>query len=124
MLHDDAVNQAAFLAKYGGMAWCDPDNDNCVYTASSEEMMFSRTCGSRGYCVMGLKDAYDPDDIATADEWDAWVINDDLFGQIEDYYRNNPQDHIEIIAKVVASKPQAKAPGNHNEEDDSDSDRS
>jgi hypothetical protein len=73
---------------------------------------------------MGLKDAYDPDDIATADEWDAWVINDDLFGQIEDYYRNNPQDHIEIIAKVVASKPQAKAPGNLSKEDDSDSDRS
>lgn len=94
----DPLNEAKLLQKYGGLVWYDPDTKN-VFTASTEEMQFSKVRGyPRGYCVFGLTEDYDPKN-PNDDHWEPWVLNDCLHGLIASYYETNPSPDYIVLKK-------------------------
>ena len=98
---NDPVNLNAFLAKYGGICWYDPD-DKCNFIAHSNKMHFNSVRKDKGYCVIGLKDGYDTEDEQAwkcREYWEPWHLNDDLYECIVEYYDKNPQPNLRIVKR-------------------------
>jgi hypothetical protein len=84
----DVVVQNKFLKKYGGLRFFDADQ-GLVVTISSTEMFFNAMRGkNRGWVVYGLKPSYNKE-YDDPKDYDTWVINHHLFGNIFEYYQKN-----------------------------------
>jgi hypothetical protein len=108
----DPVHEAQFLLKYGGLVWFDPDLKK-KFMASSERMHWSAMRGTRGYCLLGLLDTYDPS-VPDEKDWEPWVLDPEvLHCLIVEYYEKNPSPNI-----VVVVQKEANADDDNTEEDD------
>ena len=95
----DPVNAAKLLQKYGGLMWFDPDTKK-TFMASREVMYWSPMRGSKGYCVKGLLDLYDPTD-PSDDNWEPWVLDPELLHcSIVQYYEKNPDRNLTIVTEL------------------------
>lgn len=99
--NNDVVVEAKLLRKYRDLQWYDPDQD-VNFVVCSRRMHFSKTKGSRGWCVKALESSYDYNN-ERDDDWEPWELSKDLYGQIEKYYRKNPDPAIVIVLKPVGS---------------------
>ena len=102
LTHNDPVTHEKFLTKYGGLRWYDPD-DGIYYTADALKMEFLKTKKDRGFAVVGLKDSYDLEDVREED-YDVWVLCDDLYSQIVEFYEDNPDDNIVMVLPVPVTE--------------------
>jgi hypothetical protein len=71
--------------------------------------------GDKGYCVRALGPDYsdtNPDDENTVEPW---AMTSDLYDNIAEYYRKNPDPSIQIVEK--------KADDNENDDSDSDDEK-
>jgi hypothetical protein len=95
----DPVNEAKLLEKYGGLVWHDPDYDK-IFMACRENMHWSVVRGSRGYCVKGLMDSYNPDEPEDDEHWEPWGLDSDCFyDSIIDYNKKNPSVNISVVVR-------------------------
>ena len=98
-LKEDVVVRNRFLKKYGNICWLDCDGGNIVLRADDRDMHFSNVRGKdRGYNVIALTTKYDPENPDPA-ETEPWMINHQLFGQIYEYYKANPDPSIFVCTK-------------------------
>jgi hypothetical protein len=94
----DPVNEARLLEKYGGLMWLDPDLQK-RFTASRERMHWSPMRGTRGYCLQGLMDTYDPC-APTEKDTEPWVLDPELLHcLIKEYYDKFPSADIVVVQK-------------------------
>ncbi len=42
-------------------------------------------------CVYGVKESWREGDADDDDTWEPWALNDDLYQQIAEYYKKNPE---------------------------------
>jgi hypothetical protein len=92
--------------------WFDPDLKK-KFMASSERMHWSAMRGTRGYCLLGLLDTYDPS-VPDEKDWEPWVLDPEvLHCLIVEYYEKNPSPNI-----VVVVQKEANADDDNTEEDD------
>lgn len=98
----DVVHEAQLLKKYEGLAWHDPDTD-MMFTADASKMTWSkRTRGNpSGYCVVGLREDYDPTDPGNDDTWEPWALEDGcpVHELIVKYYKLHPQEGLQVLTK-------------------------
>jgi hypothetical protein len=87
----DVVNEAKLLKKYGGLSWYDPDNGNKLLYASKTSLHWTRYTKKNGggYCVKAHGPEYKRNEDGEEDDTEPWCINEDLIGQIEEYYKTN-----------------------------------
>lgn len=55
--------------------------------------------GAKGYYVIGAKDGYDLNknaDEQDEDVWDYWETNEEFYGQVVEYYKQNPDPCIDV----------------------------
>jgi len=96
MVKQDPVNEAKFLEKYGGLVWFDPDLGK-TFMASTERMHWCSIRGTRGYCLLGLLDTYNPTDPKEEDS-EPWVLDPEvLHCLIVEYYEKNPSPQIVVV---------------------------
>jgi hypothetical protein len=83
------------LKKYGGMLWKDPDNDDRLLQADSNDMVFNDVRGpNRGWHVQALFLDSDGEE-----ETETWECNHQLFGLIHEHYQENRDPTIFIETK-------------------------
>jgi hypothetical protein len=110
---NDPVAEAKLLKKYGGIALWDFDHDR-VITISAKTMTWnkSRKADERGWQVKGMQEEYDEENDINDEQghlWDPWVINNDLFLCIVEYYERNPSTQIKIVKQDMAAAAAAAA---------------
>jgi hypothetical protein len=86
------VNEKRLLKKYGGIEGSDGnDVKRFRFTISKERLKWAQH--SQSYCVVGLGDDYDPDNVNT---YESFYINDDLHGLIFEHYRKWPDPEVKL----------------------------
>jgi hypothetical protein len=75
-----------------------------MFTVDSSKMEWSKkTLGNRsGYCVVCLREDYDPTTIPeTDDTWEPWALEDGchIHELIVQYYKLHPQEGLQVLTK-------------------------
>lgn len=115
----DPVNEAKLLMKYGGLVWKDPDT-KATFMACKEQMHWSVFRDTRGYCLKGLLETYDPDN-PKDDDWEPWVFDPEvLHCLIVEYYEKHPAENMVVVRKGEKTHDVDDDDGENDEEDNKD----
>jgi hypothetical protein len=96
----DTVLEARLVNKYGGLKWIDADQEEQpVVTAHPDKMHFVSERGNHRYNVLAMNEGFDVtkhEDDQDEEIWESWEKGYDLYGQIVEYYEENPDPKIII----------------------------
>jgi hypothetical protein len=99
----DIVNEAKLIKKYGGLSF----EDGGIYTIDKTKCNWQKKKGSRRYNLLCCKPDYNPND-PDEDDYDNFLINDDLHGLIFTYYTKNPDPKIRLEYRAEHVNPRKK----------------
>jgi hypothetical protein len=85
---NDVINEAKLLRKYGGLRWHDVDDDK-MFVADSEEMIFHGGRSGCGWCVKGIREGD-----GETEPWPIGVVVVEISEQIQSLEMN-----VEIITR-------------------------
>jgi len=94
----DPVITQKFLLKYKHISWLDIDND-VILTHHPKEMAWA-SAKPAGIAAFGLKEGYDMELDKTEDQvdhYEIWVLNEDFYDCVTEFYKRFPNPRIEII---------------------------
>jgi hypothetical protein len=87
--------EARLLRKYGGLEFCDGEDH---FTINKRKMSYCKTRKDRGYHALGMRDSFDGNE-EDQDKYENYIINDDLYGLIYEFYNENPDPKIRVITR-------------------------